>query len=148
MSQGFKRGCKVKDWQPRISVFVAYLMIPSYNTKVTCTTRVLWVTYWNFVMFCTWDQNICFALCLNGNKTKILVSNTEHNKILVSNPRYPCGVCTFSVGANSLLCTSCDLWVHNKSSRKTDHFTDNRNFACYKCSGEIVPAAIAFFKKH
>ena len=52
----------------------------------------------------------------------------------------------FDVSANSILCTSCDLWVHNKCSGITDHLTDHRNIVCHKCSGEIVPAAIASFK--
>ena len=78
--------------------------------------------------------------------TKILVSSAEHNKISVSNPKYPCEVCTFGVGANPTLCTSCDPWIHNNCSGKTDRLTDNRNFVCCKCSGEIS-AAIASFKE-
>ena len=46
----------------------------------------------------------------------------------------------------SILCTSCDLWVH-KCSGITDHLTDNRNCVCRKCFNEIVPAAIASFKE-
>ena len=67
----------------------------------------------------------------------------NNNKISVSNPKFPCGACTFGVGVKSILCTSCDLWVHKKCSAKTDRLTGNRNFVCRKCSGEIVPAATA-----
>ena len=49
--------------------------------------------------------------------------------------------------SNSILCTSCDFCVYNKCSGITDHLTDNRNFVCRKCSGEIVPAAIVSFKE-
>ena len=87
------------------------------------------------------------SLRVNVNKTKILVSSAEHTKISARNPKYPCVVCTVGIGANSILCTSCDLWVHNKRSGITDHLTDNRTFVCRKCTGEIVPAAIASFKK-
>ena len=87
------------------------------------------------------------GLHVNVNKTKILVSSAKHTKISARNPKYPCGVCTFGVGGNSILCTSCDLWVHNKCSGITDHLTDNRNSECHKCSSEIVPAAIAAFKE-
>ena len=59
---------------------------------------------------------------------------------------YPCNVYTFGVGANSILCTLCDLWVYGKCSGITDHLT-KRNFLCCKCSGERVPAAIASFKE-
>ena len=86
------------------------------------------------------------GLRVNVDKTKILVSRAKHNKILVSNPKLPCGVCTFGVVANSILCTSCDLWVHKKCSGKTDRLTGNINFVCRKCSREIVQAAIASLK--
>ena len=81
------------------------------------------------------------GLRVNVNKTKILVFSAENTKISVSNPKYPCGVCTFGFTVNSILCTLCDLWVHNKCSGITDHLTNNRNFVCRKCSGETVPAA-------
>lgn len=52
----------------------------------------------------------------------------------------------FGVGANSTLCSLCDLWVHKKCSAKTDDLTDKK-FFCHKCSGEIVPATIAYVKE-
>ena len=60
---------------------------------------------------------------------------------------YPCGTCNFCVGANSILYTSCNLWVHKKCSGINDHLTNNRNFVCRRCFGDIVPAAIASFKE-
>ena len=56
-------------------------------------------------------------------------------------------VCNFGVGATSILCTSCDLLVHNKCPHKTDHLTDNRNCLCRQCSREIVSAAIPYLKE-
>ena len=95
-----------------------------------------------------WNTSLeSHGLRVNVDKTKVLVSSAEHNKISVSNPKYPCGVCTFGVRANSILCTSCDLWVHKKYSGKTDSLTDNKNFVCRKCSSEIVPAAIESLKE-
>ena len=38
------------------------------------------------------------------------MSNVEHKTV----SKYPSGVCTFQVGASCILCTSCDLWIHNK----------------------------------
>ena len=87
------------------------------------------------------------GLHVNVNKTKILVSSAEDTKISARNPKYPCGACTFGIGGNSILCTLCDLWVHNKCSGITDHLTDNRNFVCRKCSGETVPVAVASFEE-
>ena len=85
------------------------------------------------------------GLRVNVDKTKILVSKEEHNKISVRSPKCPCGVCTFGVGANSIWCTSYDLC--NKCSGITDYLTDNRNFVCRKCSDKIVTAIIASFKE-
>ena len=97
---------------------------------------------------CSWKISLeSHGLRANANKTKILVFSAKHTKISARNPKYPCGVCTFGVGANSILSTSCELQVHNKCSGITDHLTDNGNFVCRKCSGEIVPAAIASFKE-
>ena len=87
------------------------------------------------------------GLFVKVDKTKILVSNAEHDKISVINPKYPCVVCTFGVGANSISCTLHDLWIHNKCSGKTDHLNDNRNFASHKCSSNIAPAPFASFKE-
>ena len=84
------------------------------------------------------------GLCV---KTKILVSSAKYTEISARNPRYPCGVCTFGVGTNYILCTSRDLWVHNKCAGITEHLTDNRNFVCCKCSSETAPAAIASLKE-
>ena len=74
-------------------------------------------------------------------------SQVQNKKISVCNIKYPCGVCTFGVGATSILCTSCNLWVHSKCSGKTDDLTDSRNFACHKCFSEIISAAIAPVKE-
>ena len=78
------------------------------------------------------------GLPVNINKTKILVPIAKHTRFSARNPKYPCGVCTFGVGVNSILGTSCDLWVHKKCSGITDHLTDNRNFVCRNCSSKIV----------
>ena len=85
------------------------------------------------------------GLCINVDKTKILVSSAEYNKISLRNPKYPCGVCTFGAGANSILCTLCDLWVLYKCSDITEYLNNNKNFVYCKFSGDIVPAAITFF---
>ena len=92
-----------------------------------------------------WNTSLeSHGLRVNVDKTKILVSLVEH-KISVSN--YLCGVCTLGVSATSIVCTSCDLFVHSKCSGIIGYLTDNRNFVCRKCSGEIVPVAITSIKK-
>ena len=86
------------------------------------------------------------GLPINLDKTKILVSSAEHTKISARNLKYPCGVCTFDVDANYILCTSCDLWIQSKCLEIT-YLTENRNFMSRKYSSKIVPAAIASFKE-
>ena len=102
-------------------------------------------TLWE--LFPGWKTSLeSHGLHVNVDKTKTLVLSAKHNKISARNPKYPYGVYTFGVGANSILCTSCDLWVHNMCSGITDCLTDNRNFVRCKCSREIVTAAIASVK--
>ena len=79
-----------------------------------------------------------YGLRVNVDKTKILVSSVEHRKVPLNNPKYPCGVCSFGVGVNSILCTLCNLWVHKKCSG-LNNLHHNSNFVCRKCSGVIVP---------
>ena len=59
------------------------------------------------------------GLSVNVDKTKTMVSSAKYNKISVSNPKYPGGVGTFVVGANSDLYTSQNLQVHNKCPGQT-----------------------------
>ena len=86
------------------------------------------------------------GLLVNVSKTKTLISNAEHETISVTNTKYPCGACTFHVGATSILRTLCDLWIRNKFqvkliallTTKTLHAINVPEFKLY-----IVPAGIA-----
>ena len=72
-------------------------------------------------------------------KTKILGSSSEAQKP-TTKAKWPCGVlCTKGVGANSILCQSCNLWVHNRCSGVKGALKKESMFSCRKCNGEIVP---------
>jgi len=51
----------------------------------------------------------------NINKTKVMITG-ERQKITQKAVRWPCGVCGRDVSSNSILCTSCQKWVHGKCS--------------------------------
>jgi len=63
-----------------------------------------------------WKDNVeSKGMRVNMNKTKVMISG-EHQKVRQKAVRWPCGVCSKGVGSNSLQCTSCQKWVHNKCS--------------------------------
>ena len=96
----------------------------------------------------TWKTTLeSYGLRVNVDKTKVLVSDIEHKKIAHNNPKYPCSVCTFGVGTNSILCTMCNLWVHKKCSGLTTKLSDNSNFKCPKCTGMINPTTNGLVEK-
>jgi len=49
------------------------------------------------------------------NKTKIMISG-EWQKVMAEDCKMACGVCGRGVGNDSILCTSCQKWVHKKCS--------------------------------
>ena len=55
------------------------------------------------------------GLRVNMGKTKLMVTGHDLD-VLKDSGTYPCAVCRTGVGANSILCTSCDHWVHKKCS--------------------------------
>ena len=83
-------------------------------------------------MFEEWKEAMVRrGLRINIDKTKLLVSG----KPLVSRRetgRYPCGVCGSGVGANSILCTQCNKWVHGRCSGER-RLASVVNFICSTC---------------
>ena len=74
------------------------------------------------------------GLRVNTNKTKVMVSRRA---LMPQNKtgKYPCGVCWQGVGHNSILCTSCDCWVHKKCSGISGSLSAVRDFTCKRCCG-------------
>merc|ERR1711893_505773 len=77
------------------------------------------------------------GLKVNTGKTKVMVSAVgagESREARVD----PCGVCGDTVGANSILCTKCRRWIHNRCSDVKGRLTAAGNdFTCRKCKGNM-----------
>jgi len=50
---------------------------------------------------------------VNMNKTKVMISR-KWQKVMQKTVRWLCGVCGRGIGNNSIQCTSCQKWVHEK----------------------------------
>ena len=62
----------------------------------------------------TWRTSLeTWGLRINVGETKILGPSGEDQKPK-RNVKWPCGVCTKGVGVNSILCETCDLWIHKR----------------------------------
>ena len=55
------------------------------------------------------------GLHVNTKKTKFMVSGVALG-MLRNSGAFPCAVCRSGVGANSILCSLCSLWVYKKCS--------------------------------
>jgi len=61
-----------------------------------------------------WKDNVeNTGMRVNMIKTKAMISG-ERQKLMHKAPRRSCGVCGRGVGSNSMQCSSCHKWVHNK----------------------------------
>ena len=56
------------------------------------------------------------GLRVNMDKTKILVCRAKPVRSGKPSGKWPCGVCGKGVGQNSILCTQCGKWIHNRCS--------------------------------
>ena len=69
--------------------------------------------------------NVCISKActwVNMKKTKILISGIDLD-LLEKSGKFPCGVCLKVVGVNSILCSTCNLWICEKYSGITKtHF--------------------------
>ena len=54
---------------------------------------------------------------VNLGNTKVIASGSITKDGLSKSNAYPCGVCSLSVKANSVLCIQCDKWIHNICAR-------------------------------
>ena len=63
----------------------------------------------------TWKQALeKKGMKVNVGKTKWMLSGED--TVLISNSKWPCGVCGKGVGSNSILCIGCKKWIHQKCS--------------------------------
>ena len=78
------------------------------------------------------------GLRVNVKKTKIMVSGNNLNTLKDSG-KDPCAVCRSGVGANSIQCNGCSLWVHKKCSGVQGSLSNVTNFECSRCLGTARP---------
>ena len=78
------------------------------------------------------------GLRINVGKTKILGSSGEAQKP-TRNVKWPCGVCSEGVGVNSILCQTCNLWIHKRCSGVKGTLKKEHMFRSKKCKGESAP---------
>ena len=71
-------------------------------------------------------------------KTKILGSSGEAPKP-TRNAKWSCGVCSKGVGVNSILCQTCNLWIHKRCSGVKGKLKKENMFRSKKCKGESTP---------
>ena len=85
------------------------------------------------------------GLKVNTSKAKVMVSEWEGE--LFKSIIDPCGVCGRRVMANSVLCSKCGNWVHNrcaKIKRATARLA--MHFICLKCK-EIMEVMVSSIKR-
>ena len=66
------------------------------------------------LMFGEWRRAVeRRGLKVNLEKAKMMVTEGEVGDV-VGVGRYPCGLCGRGVGANSVMCTACGKWCHER----------------------------------
>ena len=71
---------------------------------------------------------------VNTCKTKYMGSGVENP--VKETGKYPCSVCSSGVGANSILCESCNKWCHKRCSGIKGNIVASHCFKCPKCSSD------------
>ena len=78
------------------------------------------------------------GLRVNLPKTKLMISGLGLD-VLKDSGKYPCAVCRSGVGANSIECSHCKLWVHKKCSGISGSLTADPGYTCPRCRGDARP---------
>ena len=78
------------------------------------------------------------GLSVNMPKTKVMFCGDGLNTLKPSG-RYPCGVCLDGVGANSIQCSECTMWVHHRCCGITGKLVADPNYRCPRCCGNACP---------
>ena len=83
-----------------------------------------------------WKNNFAkMGMVVNAMKSKVMVSKPGTAKPVTSR-KFPCGVCTKGVGSNSVMCTSCNSWVHRRCSGIKGRLQNAcATFVCRICQG-------------
>ena len=83
-------------------------------------------------MFNRWKEGMEErGLKVNMDKTKLMATG-KRSTHLVQSGRFPCGCCGKGVGVNSVLCTECNKWCHQRCSGLRN-LRGVHNFVCPRC---------------
>ena len=74
----------------------------------------------------------------HSRKTKVMRCQDGAGRAVKSG-KYPCGVCKKGVGSNSIICTSCNSWIHKKCSGISGKLKSVSDYRCKTCI-EGIPA--------
>ena len=69
---------------------------------------------------------------VNMKKTKFIISFAGLD-VLRDSGAFPCAVCRSGVGANSISCSQCKLWVHKKCSGIKGRLNVTSDYVCPRC---------------
>ena len=79
------------------------------------------------------------GLRVNLKKTKFMISGAGRD-MLRDSGAFPCAVCRSGVGANSISCSQCKLWVHKKCSGIKGRLNVTPNiYVCPRCLDQARP---------
>ena len=85
--------------------------------------------------FTSWRNSMAkCGMKVNTCKTKYMGSGVENP--VKQKGKYPCSVCSSGVGANSILCESCNKWCHKRCSGIKGNIVASHCFKCPKCSSD------------
>jgi PHD-finger len=65
-------------------------------------------------------------------KMKVMCCNVGTGQ-MENSGKWPCGVCRKGLGANSIVCTACQQWVHRRCSGLTGSLSVVVGFQCSRC---------------
>ena len=78
------------------------------------------------------------GLRVNMKKTKFMISGAGLD-VLHDCGAFPCTVCQSGVGANSISCSQCKLWVHKKCSSIKGRLNVTPDYVCSRCLDQARP---------
>ena len=78
------------------------------------------------------------GLRVNTKKTKFMISGAGLD-VLCDSGAFPCAVCRSGVGANSISCSQCKLWVHKKCSGIKGRLNVTLDYVCPRCLDQVRP---------
>ena len=72
------------------------------------------------------------GLRVNIGKTKVMSCLPGAGRREQSG-KFPCGICKKGVGANSILCNGCGMWIHKKCSKVRGKLKADQGYKCSRC---------------